>query len=171
MKTTNTTINALQSQMEDIISQFGQDACFAHADKVYSQSFRSEPMRICDMLNDDDLNQEQYYKEFNSIVDELWEGIASELYTKCTGKAMPEADMDYDDNYCDMAEFELMGWIYDRNEWVRSQGLIASEFIKETTEIVLLCNYKGEEEGGLVVFNEESRKLPVFKSKRESFMI
>ena len=168
---TTVTLNEPEAKMNAIVSQFGEGACFAHADKVYNQTFRSEPMRICDVLNQHNLTQEQYYTEFNEISNDIWGEIKSELYVKCTGKAMPEVGMDYDDDYCDMAGFELIEWADSRDEWVHAQGLIASRFIKETTEIVVLCNYKGEGEGGFVLFNEESQKLPVFVSKHESFKI
>lgn len=174
---TTTTLNALSAQMNAITYQFGVDACIEHADRVYSQSFRSEPFRICDMLNRSNLSMEEYYEEFNEIMDELWQGLASDLYEKCTGSVMPEMDtsIDYDDPYydsmCMSLSYEQEDWKADRNAWIESNDIIASRFIKETTEIVELCNYKGEGEGGFVLFNEQSKKLPVFVSKRESFNI
>lgn len=176
MNTTNT-LNALQSQMDAITSQFGVDACIAHAERVYSQDFRSEPVRICDHLNSLNLSMEDYYEEFNSISSEIWGEIKSELYIKATGRTMPEVDcdeFDFDDEYYDSMMMSIgyaqEDWRAERDAWVNSQGLISYDFIKETTEIVFLCNYKGEGEG-IAAFNSATAKLPIFKSKRESFMI
>jgi len=177
------TINALQAQMNAIINQFGQEACIAHADRVYRQKFRSEPVRICDHLNSHNLSMEKYYDEFNIISRELWEDIKSELYIKATGRSMPEIEHDYDYDCDDFDDYEFdhmmmsigyaqEAWREERDSWVEKQGLISHDFIKETTEIVFLCNYKGEgEDEGFAAFNDATAKLPIFKSKHESFMI
>ena len=174
---TTTTLNTFQSQMDAITSKFGVDTCIAHADRVYSQDFRSEAVRICDHLNSLGLSMEQFYEEFNEISSELWGDIKSELYIKATGRAMPEIDcdeIDFDDEYYDSMMMSIgyaqQDWRAERDAWVESQGLISYEFINETTEIVFLCNYKGEGEG-IAAFNSATAKLPIFKSKRESFMI
>ena len=173
---TTVTLNALQSQMDAITSQFGVDACIDHADRVYSQEFRSEPVRICDHLNSLNLSMEEYYDEFNEISSEFWGDIKSEFYTKATGRAMPEIECEemFDDEYYDSMvmsiQYEQQDWRVERDSWADSKGFKQEDFIKETTEIVFICNYKGEGEG-IVAFNSATAKLPVFKSKRESFMI
>ncbi len=79
---TTTTLNHLSAQMDSIVNHYGQAVCFDHADKVYSQMFRSEPVRICDMLNQQNLSMEEFYIEFNEIVDEIWIDLKSEIYKK-----------------------------------------------------------------------------------------
>ena len=181
---TATTINALQAQMNEIISQFGNDACIAHAESVYSQTFRSEGVRICDHLNSFCKSQDEYQAEFRSISVEIWGEIKSELYIKATGNAMPELDFDDsdddfefcgDDEYHDSDMMEIGHakecWRIERDAWIESKGLVSGDFIKETTEIVFLCNYKGEGEGGIAPLNSETEKLPIFNSRSESFSI
>ena len=158
---TTTTLNALQSQMEAIISQFGLDACEAHAEAVYSQDFRSEPVRICDHLNSLGLSMEQFYEELEEVSEQAWDSIANEMYSKATGYKVPDQyNMSESDEY----------WWEGRDAWLDSYGLNQEDFINEATEIVFLCNYKGEGEG-IAAFNSATAKLPIFKSKRESFMI
>lgn len=174
---TTASINALEAQMNAIIGHFGEDACIAHAEKVYSQSFRSDPVRICDHLNNSNLSMEEYYAEFNEIADELWSSLKSELYTRCTGIACPqiEDDMGYDDPYYDSMVmsigYEQENWNDRRDAWVKDNDLHSENFINETTEIAFLCNYKGEGEGSVELFTSQIKKLPVFVSKRESFNI
>lgn len=172
------TLNNLQSQINAITAKLGVDACMAHAERVYSEAFRSEPVRICDLLNGQSLSMEDYYTEFNSIVDELWIGLKSELYTISTGDTCPSLDSDspdtedpYYDSWAMDISFEQATWRENRDEWIKHNNLNASDFINETTEIVELCNYKGEGEGGFELYTESTAKLRVFVSKRESFNV
>lgn len=170
-------LTALQSQIDVITTQFGIDACIAHAESVYSQHFRSEPMRICDCLNSRNLSMEEYYDEFNEIEIELWSSLKSELYTRCTGISCPHFDDDTDcddpcyDSMAISIGYEQEDWNERRDAWVKGNDLHPESFINEKSEIVFICNYKGESEGEFVMFTDSVANLPVFKSKHESFMI
>ncbi len=186
-------IKTLSSQIQAVEAAFGVDACIEHAERVYSQSFRSEPMRICDVLNANCSSQEQYYAEFNELVREVGGSLIERMYTLATGVERPCLDeededdqdvsfgygRDEDDEYLDMmADADFEAWSFAVQEWSSAARTWASEnnlniqdLINEETLVVALCNYKGEGEGGYELYDEHIAKLPVFVSKRHSFNI
>lgn len=182
---TQATLSLLTSQLQSIESFFGVEACMEHADRVYNQTFRSEPMRICDVLNAHCKTQEEYYTEFNSIAEELGHNIAGLAFEKATGNAKPQVEFNdlsnddhedfIDDGYDDWKDMQFHADMEAWNEmfakWLSDKGLNPADLIKEDSLIVDLCNYKGEGEGGYELFTPAIAQLPVFTSKHDSFNI
>ncbi len=166
---TTTTLNHLSAQMDSIVNHYGQAVCFDHADKVYSQMFRSEPVRICDMLNQQNLSMEDYYTEFHELADGLAREAIEQMFVKATGIECPIADESIcDEDYDDYIGMEICAWSEKVTDWADCHNINVNRLIKETSQIIFLCNYKGEGEGA-VLFTEQTRGLPIFVSKRESF--
>lgn len=142
---------ALEQAIQDI---GGEQAALDACDRMYSTTFRSEPYRLDSM------------EDWESLVTGLYIDIAVPIYLKETGAKMPVKPHDDADEYefdSYYASLEML------DNWAEEYLTEKHPSFKITgdTEIVTLCNYKGEGEGeGLYSLYKNS---PVFRSKNESF--
>lgn len=177
----NTTLNALSAQMDSIVNTFGEDACFSHADRVYSKMFRTEAVELHVILNANCSSQDAYYEMYHEVIDGIIEADFMSAYCKATGRKSPQQaiaeinnqeckDWENEDSY-DHAKEAHFDSLYDHFEsWKDSQQPhILESGHNESLMVCTLCNYKGEMED--IVAFESVKHLPVFVSKRESFNI
>lgn len=154
-------LNKLTKALEQGVKQIGGiDAAMAACDRMYSATFRSEAFKLSDLDDAGDFKSELYFE------------VAVALYSKATGEKAPvrhevSCGCEYD---CDCS---LDSWGYaveafeDQAESWFSRHYPDFEITGDTL-VVDFCNYKGEGEGGVSIY-ELNKHLPVFKSKNESF--
>lgn len=150
----NITLDEITSELNQAIENVGGiDNAIEACDRMYSATFRSEGVKLCDYLNKYCKTMESYYTEYNNICEDLRGEMINQFYNKWL------IEFSQDDNEGSFNYWE------DSNE-----GLIKGLYslpIKEDTEICDLCNYKGEGEGLSLL--STSHHLPIFKNKNESF--
>lgn len=151
------------------VSQIGGiDAAIEACDRMYSATFRGEAAPLSEMGE----FGEDYYKG------RLMIEAAAALYAHATGDKLEIEEMQHwterdedDDHYYDQMS-ECLGAeedaYNDRAEaWMKIN--YPDFVIDENTLVVDFCNYKGEGEDGLGLYSLH-KHLPIFRSKRESFV-
>lgn len=162
----NLTIETLTAAMNaEIKSLGGIDSAIAACDRMYSQSFRSEPYVISEDPDWEDhiTNLEMEFKVACFVAKT---GNQTPVKEEVEQNFSPDDD-EYD--YCYFADdgfYEEMEAFTDFAEMWFDDKYPDFELTGDT-KIVCFCNYKGEGEGiGLYELNKD---LPVFRSKSESF--
>jgi hypothetical protein len=144
-------------------------------DNMYSQLFRSEPYSLSSFI---ELNPELDSDEIKDLKDTLFSEMATACYSASANAqkypSEPKFDFDTDD---DQFEHIIDAERDHHYEQIEEYTTIAVKWFKESfptfeinnsTEVVDFCNYKGEGEGEISLF-ETNKILPVFISKRHSF--
>ena len=146
--------NVKLSDLEEILSTATSsdiEAC----DRMYSADFRSEVMALSSV------------ECWEELKDELIESLALYIYqqeTKLLAPVYPENGFD-----CEWEADGFHGALADYSEQAISylEHKYPNIMIDGDTQVVEICNYKGEGEGiELLLLNNN---LPIFKSKSHSF--
>jgi hypothetical protein len=152
-------LTEVQAAMEESIESLGGiDAAIEACDRMYCATYRSEVFKLSDC--------EHEHEEFTSLYLEM----AKALYAKATGQTIPEKPTlhwsEIDEHMLDSFGYEMDAYDNAAESWMKDNhpGFI----IDGNTSVVEFCNYKGEGEGGLNLF-ELHKHLPVFISKSHSF--
>jgi hypothetical protein len=154
-------LNELTKQLDSAVQQIGGiDAAIEACDRMYSATFRGETAKLSAF---DDWEEEIY---------SLYLEVATALFITATGETQPQRE----DVLCGCAydcDCSLDSWGYASEAFdERAEDWMGRNFpdfkINESTMVVGHCNYKGEGERGLYIY-ELSKSLPVFKSKSESW--
>ena len=133
-------LEILTKQLDQAVQNVGGiDNALEACDRMYSATFRSEAFP---------LDQLEYWEE---EIDPLLYELSKILYKLKTG-------IDLDKLAC-LYEFECHS--------ESALDLVQGVEIEGHTKIVKLCNYKGEMKGFALLAT--CKKLPIFKSKNESF--
>lgn len=135
----------------------GVDAAIDACDRMYSADFRSESMLLKEV------------QDFEDEVYGLQQALTEALYTKLTGNKPPvktwgpwEGVPEY---VSDSFYYECDAFLEAAKDYISKEGI--SVTVTGDTEVVELCNYKGEGEG--LALLALTKNLPVFRSKNESF--
>ena len=151
----NKSTEALDSAVQQI---GGIDAAMAACDRMYSATFRSESFKLSEL------------EDWEDDVLKLKLEVACALYSKATGEANPmngynpysyseEGDSDSIMYASEAFDEHAESWFDKRYPQFEITG---------DTLVVDHCNYKGEGEGGVYLY-ELHKHLNIFKSKNESF--
>ena len=158
----NFTLPELQNAMDIKVAELGGiDAAIEACDRMYSATFRGDAVRLVDCR----LSEDYHY-------DELYLEMAIALYAKAKGHAIPQREEVscgcYHDCDCASDSFGYASEAFndDAELWMKDNY---PEFkITDDTLVIDFCNYKGEGEDGLGLY-ELNKHLPIFKSKSHSF--
>jgi hypothetical protein len=144
-------------------------------DRMYDCTFRSESFSLASYfkLNDDiDENEKQY------AIDRLFSEMASACYSVSLGAIKKPtypvfSFEDDEEQYEHIVDAEMDNYYNALEEYshiaIEWFKLSFPEFsITENTNVVQLCNYKGEGEGEIML-HETNKTKPVFISKSQSF--
>ncbi len=158
----NFTLPELQDAMNIKVAELGGiDAAIEACDRMYSATFRSEAIKISDVYHSDSVDEDELYRE-----------MAMALYSKATGFPAPQREEIqcgcYHDCDCESDSFMYASEAFDDGavEWLKEN--YPNFKITSDTLVVDFCNYKGEGEDGLGLY-ELNKNLPIFKSKSLSF--
>tara|TARA_R110000851_G_scaffold2885_1_gene11757 strand:- start:243 stop:743 length:501 start_codon:yes stop_codon:yes gene_type:complete len=157
------TITELENAMNKKVKQPGDiDGAIAACDRMYNATFRSEADKLSSWSGREEEEQGLYLQ------------VASDLYLKETGIKAPVFILDEEDQGDEQAEDHASDSYYYALEahdssveyWMKQNY---PEF-KVTGDLLVVsfCNYKGEGDGGLGVY-ELNKHLNVYKSKSHSF--
>jgi len=158
----NFTLPELQNAMDIKVAELGGiDAAIEACDRMYRATFRGEAFKISDAYHSDSVDEDELYRE-----------MARTLYTKSSGHRQPQREEVscgcYHDCDCASDSFMYASEAFDEmaEGWLKANY---PEFkITGDTMVVDFCNYKGEGEDGLGLY-ELNKHLPIFKSKSHSF--
>jgi len=144
----------------------GIDAAMAACDRMYSATFRGDAVTLEEMG--------EFGEDFHG---RLYIEAAIALYSKATGDVLQQEEIPH---WSERGEEDEH--MYD--QWGDSLGMEEDAYndraeawlelnhpdfvIDQNTLVVDFCNYKGEGEGGLGLY-QLHKHLPVFKSKSHSF--
>jgi hypothetical protein len=144
-------------------------------DNMYSQIFRTEAFTLASFF---ELNPNFDSDEISEIKETLFSEMAIACYSASANAQKypptPKFDFDTDDDQFEHIVDAESDHYYEQIEEYKD---IAVKWLKNTfptfeinksTEVVDFCNYKGEGEGEISLF-ETNKYLPVFISKRHSF--
>ena len=174
----NTNISQIQALLEaSILLNGGEEKALEACDRMYSQTFRSEPYTI------DELKKENPNYDIDSLKSDLLRSISINCYIAATNNKPPSkvSNEDYDDEredhaYLSMIEsdhddyyIELEAFEESAIEWFK-KTFPTIEPICNSTQIVDFCNYKGEGEGEPELY-ELNKNLPVFISKKHYYIL
>lgn len=144
----------------------GIDAAMAACDRMYSAMFRSEGFKLSEV------------DDWECEVESIKTSVAIALYSSQEGVTPPQdgsahwtelaEDMDGEeyDHFVDCLGYEDDAFQDSAERWFESN--YPDFVIDGDTLVVDFCNYKGEGEGGVGLY-QLNKHLPIFKSKRESF--
>ena len=128
----------------------------AACDRMYCADFRGE----CLMLSECEYGLEDFETT-------LYMEAAVALYTKVNNITLPVKPDHFEDDYAaDSYYYEVESFENSAEDWMIKN--YPNFKITNDTLVVEICNYKGEGENGLYLY-DLSKHLPVFRSKRESF--
>jgi hypothetical protein len=155
MSSIELTLESASKALEQAVLDIGgEQAALDACDRMYSATFRTEPYPLKDL------------EDWEELVTELYIDIALPIYLKETGTKMPTKP----DNNADKYEFDSYHGSLDLlSDWAEEHLKKYHPLIEITgdTQVVTLCNYKGEGEGeGLYLIH---KNLSVFISKNDSF--
>lgn len=161
------TIEQASNALNEAVANIGGiDAAMAACDRMYSASFRGEAATLKEMG--------EFGEDFHG---HLYVEAAIALYSKATGDVLAQDEMPHwserdeeddhmYDQWADSLGYEEDAYNDRAEAWMK---LNHPDFvIDENTLVVDFCNYKGEGEGGLGLY-QLHKHLPVFKSKSHSF--
>lgn len=162
----NMTLNQVVAAMNNQVgAQGGIDSAIEACDRMYSATFRTEAF----VLGAEGLA----YNKSSLMAD-----LARHVYTQA-GFPLPVREVDTEEySYFDEDDCYGEDYFNDESDYSAEEYYYecAEEYLKknfpdlvidENTSVVELCNYKGEGEGLALACLCE--KLPVFRSKNESF--
>jgi hypothetical protein len=153
----------------------GIDRSIEQCDRMYSCEFRTESFTLGRYF---ELNYDMNSDDHQNIIDELFIDIAITLYptSKHTAQKPVYPTFDFEDDeeqYEHIVDAEL-GHYYDSLEYYNTVAVtwfksIFPDFIIDlNTKVIESCNYKGEGEGEVMLFDTNKHK-PIFVSKSHSF--
>jgi hypothetical protein len=170
------TLKEMQDLLNAAVEQNGGIAkSIEQCDRMYSCEFRTEAFTLGSYfeLNDDmDSDDRQY------VIDGLFIEMANALYPTKKDAAQkpvyPTFDFEDDEEQYEHIVDATIGHYYDLLEcyneiavaWFKSA--IPDFAIDLNTQVVETCNYKGEGEGDVMLFDTNKHK-PIFVSKSHSF--
>ena len=163
-------ISNLKSLLDTSILLNGdENKAIEACDRMYEQAFRTEPFTISSFLQyNDDFNLDELKQELLIELSIAYYEVSGECkVSKPTKPDLSDVDCEYErdaemDNYFNILE----SYSKQSLAWLKNQ--FPDFKINNDTELVTLCNYKGEGEGEPVLF-ETNKHLPVFISKNDSF--
>jgi hypothetical protein len=155
MVTNNMSLKAAKTFLDASIHAIGgENAAFEACERMYSATFRSEPIKLSTL------------EEWEDEVSPLYSDVAISIYVKETNQKLPvqpnteASEYELDSYYAEMECLDNSAEKYMKKHY--------PEFnVTGDTLVVALCNYKGETSGyGVCDIYEH---LSVYRSKSESF--
>ena len=170
------TLKAMQDLLNAAVEQNGGTAkAIEQCDRMYSCEFRTEAFTLGSYF---ELNDEMDSDDRQYVIDGLLIEIANALYPTKKDAAQkpvyPTFDFEDDEDQYEHIVDATLGNYYDLLEYYNEMTVawFKSEFtdfvIDLNTQVVESCNYKGEGEGDVMLFDTNKHK-PVFVSKSQSF--
>jgi hypothetical protein len=157
----NITLPQLQSAMDTKIVELGGiEAAIKACDRMYSATFRGDAVKL------------SYFRDGEDEKHSLYLELATTLYAKATEQQAPQReDIDcgcHHDCDCESDSFMYASEAFDEaaERWMVKN--YPDFIVNDDTLVVDFCNYKGEGEDGLGLY-ELHKHLPVFISKSHSF--